>query len=259
MTVVIKPKIGQQTPSTGGVKTDGTLAGSSFHLVERKTKRRLIMSIQGAPGKGKTHLSLTAPAPIAYMNFDFGTEGVVDKPEFRDKEIHLADYHLDFPYTQPAAKAVYDQFVTDYKAALGSTVARTLVIDTATEGWEVIRLAKLGKLQNIMPIMYAPVNREYQELIRKAYYSDVNLILIHKQKKSYVNEQWDGKYERAGFADTGYLVQVEVEAYKEDGVYKVRVVKSRQNPGIEGQVIDNPTFAKLGMAVFPDSKEEDWK
>lgn len=258
MTVVIKPKVGT-LPGAGQLVTNGSLEGSSFRLVERKVRRRLIASIQGAPGKGKTHLSLTAPGPIAYCNFDFGTEGVVDKPEFAGKEIHLADYHLDFPYTQPAAKGVYDQFTTDYKAALGSEVVRSVVIDTATEGWEIIRLAKLGKLQNIMPIMYAPVNREYAELIRKAYYSDANLILIHKQKKEYVNEQWNGKYERAGYGDTGYLVQVEVEAFKEDGVYKVRVVKSRQNPGIEGQVIDSPTFAKLGMAVFPDSKEEDWK
>lgn len=256
VTIVKTPGVVTVPPKVQLV-TDGSIEGTSFRRVQRVVKRRLIVSVQGMPKQGKTHFSCTAPGPIAFLNFDMGDEGVVDA-KFPEKDIHIADYRVAFPYEQPKADAAYKQFVNDYKAALGSDM-RSVIIDTAVELWELERLAKLGKLSNVMPLQYGPVNKEYQELIRKAYDSDTNLILIHKLRKRYVNDQWDGSWERGGFHDTGYLVQASVECYKEDGIWKLKVLESRQNPKADGVVIENPTFAKLGMLIFPDSKEEDWQ
>jgi hypothetical protein len=246
--------IGPKTPS---LITDGSIAGTSFQRMEPNARRRLIVSVQGQEKTGKTHFALTAPGPIAFQDIDIGTEGVVDKPEFAGKEIHLAEYALDFPFEQKTAEQAWKQFLNDYKGQLGSTV-RTAIIDNATEMWDLMRVAKFGRLTQVLPHLYATVNSEFRGMLRLAYKSDVNLILVHKVKKEYINEQWNGKYERSGFNDIGYLVQVMVETYKEGGKWFVRVIACRQNPAIEGQVIESPTFAKLGMLVFPETKESDW-
>jgi hypothetical protein len=236
--------------------TDGSIAGSSFKLAKPSIKHRLVMSVEGPEKEGKTHFALTAPGPISFQDIDIGTEGVIDK-FIAHKEIHLAEYEL--PSDQPGAVREWNQLKNDFEITLGSTAVRSAILDNATEAWDLVRLAKLGKLTQVMPHLYTQVNAEFRKLIRLAYKSDTNLILLHKKKKMYVNEQWNGKYERSGFADIGYLVQVMVECYKQDKKFYLRVLACRQNPEIEGLVIEDPSFAKLGIAVFPDTKLADWQ
>lgn len=238
--------------------TSGSVAGTGLKLIDRKVKRRLIVSVEGREKEGKSHFALTAPGPIAYLDFDIGSEGVVDKPAFASKEIHKGDYNLEFPFQQGAADRQWKQFANDYKASLGSDVLKSIIIDTGTEMYEMQRIAKFGKLSNVMPHLYGPVNAEMRELYRLAYQSDMNLIVLHKLRKQYQNDTWTGKYERAGFADTGFMVQVSVEAFKRDGNYFIKVLTCRQNPALEGREMAND-FALLGVAVFPDTTEADWK
>jgi hypothetical protein len=259
--IKIKEQPKQDGPSAtkppSSLVTDGSIAGTSFQLVKPATKHRLVVAVEGQEKSGKTHFALTAPGPIGFQDIDIGTEGVVDREEFLKKEIHLAEYALDFPYEQKAAEQTWKQFTHDYKAMLGANV-RTGIIDNASEAWDLLRVAKFGRLTQIMPHLYTTVNSEFRGLLRLAYKSDMNLILLHKVKKQYINEQWNGKYERNGFNDIGYLVQVVVETYKQDGKFFLKVLACRQNASIEGLVIDDPTFAKLGMAVFPGTTEADW-
>jgi hypothetical protein len=218
----------------------------------------MIVSVEGHEKSGKTHFALTAPGPIAFQDIDVGTEGVVDQPQFADKTIHLAEYGLDFPYQQKVAEQTWKQFIHDYKTLLGSDV-RTGIIDNASEAWELLRVAKFGRLEKVLAHLYGPVNAEFRGLLRLGYKSDVNLILLHKVKKQYVDEQWNGKYERTGFADVAYLVQVAVETFKKDGKFYLKVLACRQNHKAEGQIIEDPTFAKLGTLVFPETTEKDWQ
>lgn len=253
--IIIKSKedIGPKTPS---LITDGSIAGSSFRLAQSIVKKRLIVSVQGQEKTGKTHFALTAPGPIGFQDIDIGVEGVIEKFT-HDKEIHLAEYTLDFPFEQRAAEQMWKQFSSDFKRLLGSHV-KTGIVDNASEAWDLLRVAKFGRLTQIMPHLYTVVNSEFRGLLKMAYKSDANLILLHKVKKEYINDSFTGKYERNGFNDVGYLVQVVVETYKESGKFFLRVLASRQNPGIEGLVIENPTFQKLGVAVFPGTVEQDW-
>lgn len=259
-----QPPIGLKTPS---VITDGSIAGTSFKKVAPSQKRRMVVALAGAEKTGKTHFALTAPGPICFQDIDLGTEGVVDA--FLDervcscgavhtRELHVAEYTLDSPFEQKAAEQTWRQFNNDFKAALGADNVRTGIIDNASEAWDLLRIAKFGRLTQVMPHLYTTVNSEFRGLLKLAYKSDANLILLHKVKKQYVNDQWSGKYERSGFTDIGYLVQVVAETYKEAGMFYLRIIECRQNKNAEGKVIENPTFAKLGMEVFPGTKPEDW-
>ena len=54
-------------------------------------KRRLIISLEGPEKNGKTHFSLTAPGPIAFINFDIGHEGVIEKV-IPEKKVFIQHY-----------------------------------------------------------------------------------------------------------------------------------------------------------------------
>ena len=167
---------------------------------------------------------------------------------------------MDFPFKMDAAQAGWNQYINDYKAFLNSGKIRTIIHDTSTESWELLRIARLGKLIQVMPINYAAVNMEYREMVRLAYDSSVNLVLINKVKKEYVNDQATGKYVRAGFGDTGFLVQVAVKAFKDREGFKLQILNCRPNPEVEGQILqgDKATFLGLAMTIFPESQSEDW-
>ena len=123
-----------------------------------KPPSRLIMAASGREKQGKSHFALTAPSPIAYFDLDIGTEGVIDKFVANGKEIYHNDYnyHLlkDIRKQGPVDVAPYiemwEKFKSDYVSILESPV-RTLVIDTATELWELLRMSRFGKLDQVMP------------------------------------------------------------------------------------------------------------
>ena len=234
-----------------------------FKRTEVSTQRRLILSVGGMEKCGKTSWALTAPGPIAMLNTDIGHEGVVDK-FLGQREIWIAHYKA--PRTQDDATNCAESMESDLYTALST--ARSVVVDNATEMWETLRLAHFGKLTQIKPHHYAEVNARFRRMIRDAYdSSDANLILIHKYKKQYVqtdprkDASWNGQYERAGFSETGFLVQADIECFRENNDEFYQVVRNcRQNAHINGQRFDYPinTFPYFAISVFPDTEVDDW-
>jgi hypothetical protein len=108
------------------------------------------------------------------------------------------------------------------------------------------------------------VNAEYMALMREGYSYDKNIILLHKLKKQYVNESFSGKYERAGFNNTGFLVQANLEVYRDglDGPFVLKILDCRQNSSIGGMEVELEDeftgFPYLAQLVFPNTSEEDW-
>jgi hypothetical protein len=209
-----------------------TLSGFTRASDSTGVKSRLIVSVSGMEKQGKTHFALTAPDPMALFDMDMGLEGVVQK--FSKKTIWTADYKI-IPNDPNSWEVTWEKLRSSYKQVLTNQAIRTVVVDTATEQWELLRLARFGKLTQVMPHNYGPVNAEYREMIRQAYLSDKNLVLIHKMKNEYLNDKRTGRKERAGFADTAFLVQMNVEVWRDaDGVFGLTIVDSRQNPDLCG-------------------------
>lgn len=245
-----------------------SLKDLGFGEVDPTVNPRLIMAIDGLEKSSKSHTALTAPAPTAYFNVDTGLEGVIHK--FAHKEVYLFD--MIVPDGEKEAKAEWERFTKAYFAMLKDPDIRTIVGDTATEWWELIRMARFGKTTQVMPYMYGPVNAEFRKLIKAAYASDKNLILLHKLGDVYVNNEPNGEYKRLGFKDTGYLVQMNCRVYRDDsyedddgnhvpGEFHLYVQDCRQNPDLAGQDFTAPfnQFSMLASLVLPSTEPGDWE
>lgn len=229
-----------------------------------KSRPRMILSISGLEKQGKSHFSLTAPGPIAFFSMDTGEEGVVEKFENK-KEINIIRIDRVDNDSPGQAPKEFDRFKKAYNFALKDKLIRTIIIDTATEIWEILRMARFGKLTQVMPFQYGPVNAEYRALIRDAYNYDKNLILLHKMKAQYINDKRTGEWERAGFSDTGFLVQVNAQIYRyapqDGGDFAIFIKDCRQNPDVAGEELVGPmcNFPFLASMVMPEVDPKEWE
>lgn len=233
-----------------------------FKKADTQIKHRMVLSVSGLEKQGKTSFALSAPGPIIYFNFDYGQEGVIHKYS-STKDIYEKGYRFSRIGNQDYT-ALWSSFTADLANALKSK-ARTIVIDTATDAWELLRLARFGKLSQVQSYHYGPVNAEYKLLVQDTLSFDKNVIFLHKLKKRYVDDKFTGEYERAGFSGTGYLVQANLEVFRDglDGGFYMKVMDCRQNSDLGGLEIELPDclmgFGFFAQMVFPDTSEEDWE
>jgi len=250
-----------------------TLEAAGFVEADDTVKPRLVVSVIGIEKQGKTHFALTAPGDIALFNLDVGLEGVVGK-FVDDKRVII--YNLLNYMTPEVAKQAWVNFMKAYESALRTPGIRTIIIDTATQLWALLRLARFGQLAQIMPFQYAPVNAEFKGMMDMGYSSDKNLILIHKMRPIYINDKRTKDLERDGFRDTGARVQVNLHAYREEadvetdedgketvtpGEFKLYITDCRQNPDLAGKTLEGPEleFPFLAQYVLPETSFEDWE
>jgi len=233
-----------------------------FTRANSTVKRRLILSIEALEGAGKTRCTLTTPGPSAFIHFDYGLEGVIE-PFQSVKPIYIATVKLNFNGTREriiaAAEEELAKVEKNYQTAL--TQARTIVIDTGSELWELLRLAAFGKLEKVMPHQYAEVNQTMTRLIKLAYDSEANLLLTHRLKAEWINDKRTGAYEFSGMKDIPFLVQAHARMWTDGEGYHLKVGKCRQNASVVGLELVNEmiTFPTLAQFVFPDSEPKDWE
>jgi hypothetical protein len=210
------------------------------------------------------------PEPIAVVSSDTGTLEVASYWKRQGKKIHYFEYEPLKRAPDAAINAkLWDQVEAAIRTAVSDKSIRGLVVDTATEVWELLRLARFGKLTQVMPHHYGPVNAEFRELLKTVQRRPgLNSVWIHKVKKEYKTnkegkDSWSGKYERAGFTDFGFIADVIVEHYldAENRLFGTRIIDSRyQTMDVIGVELIGPlnTFSTLGQLCFPESKEGDW-
>lgn len=243
-----------------------------------------ILSLEGQPKTGKTHFACTAPGPVGWQSLDFGTEGIVDK--FPDKPFDIREYDLSYDFTIKTrgkdAEEQSDAIRADYWKPFESDAhdlfssCRTVVWDTATEVWEMLRLAHFGKLEKNPQLQYGPINAEYKALLRLANTHRTNLILIHHQSKLYKNvmdgdklksietDQWrrQGNNKVAALVHSYCTMQYSdpVKNTRGDitkpGQFTTAIDRSRFNPEVNGTVLEAPDWDTLMAFLHPTV--EDW-
>jgi hypothetical protein len=245
-------------------------------------KPRLVVSSAGYQKKGKTHLGFTMPEPIAYFAIDKGEEGVGRK--FLQKDIRMIKYDFDRPTKEnkgskqliEQAHRMMDQFEEDFDYALRNF--RSLLFDTGTELYEMLRISEFGKLGEVLPHHYAPVNAKFRDWIRQVLDSDSNLLITHKVKEEWANSggvgSKTGRIVRAGFKEVEFDVHVSIRHDRDwgerddpkarpeitSGPFFFQVYDCRQNPDVVGQTFVQPSneWMDLAMAVYPESDPNDW-
>ena len=239
-----------------------------FKKADTKIARRLIVGIEAQEKCGKTNFLLSSPGPIAVFDFNNSLEGVVNK--FANmKDIFISDYSKSGSHlSTPEWLKIWEKFKKEYVEILREPSIKTMGIDTATEQWELCRMARFGKLTQVMPHMYGPVNEEFRNLLYIAYSSGKNIILTHKKKEEYVASKANpaisnrtGKYIRSGFADSPYMVQVNIDLWRDpDEGFKARIMDCRQNADIIGMELygEDINFPMLASLVFPEIDISEW-
>ena len=239
----------------------------SFSKLAPEPRPVLSVCSYGHEKRGKTYWALSAPGPVAVISSDAGTEATVRVWERAGKDV-LLFRHIVPPTGQniDTYERAWDKVAQAMYEAMESSYFRTVVVDTATEMWELLRLARFGRLTQVMPHHYGPVNAEFRSLINKAVNCGKNTVWIHKVKKVYKTnkngvDSWSGEWERAGFTDFGYIIDLVVENDISEGEFVVRVVDSRYRTAqVNGQEFRGVMglFPALAMELRPETSWEDW-
>lgn len=231
--------------------------------------RRLSIAARGDEFTRKTSFAFTAPAPIAYFNFDLGHEGVISR--FKGKRIDQKIIKIPRGELTPntermIAKAgkIWEDFYEAYYYAVDSGVYRTVVVDTGKQMYELIRLAKLGTLSNddLYRFQYGPTNKMMRDMLRAPAYSDANLIIIEGLTPKFGKDgkEKKGEWRGDGFKETSKIVQITLDFERDKEDWWFTVDKCRTNPELHGQEFKNDMmeFPVLAEMAVPGSSEEDW-
>lgn len=262
-------------------KSDGmTSAGFETAGNAKAEPPRVVLGTTGQEKRGKTHFALTAPGPVAVIAIDAGTMEVARKiSAATGKQIYVKQ--VASAKTLAQSRAGIDKYVEEWesiKQAVARIILndgiRTIVYDTITELWELCRLARFGKLAQVMPQHYGPVNQEFRESIVKLPYErpGLNAVMVHKSKKQYATNRegkdaWNGKWEPGGFSDTLYTVDTVIEHTRlpreEIGCeFSIKVVDDRLNPADNiGRELtgDECAFPYLAAALRPETTFDYWE
>lgn len=298
-------------PAVSSLISGTTMAGAEG------PKRRIVIAVDGLDKHGKTNFALTAPKPLVYLDTDVGREGVIEKAPNRElivtappftfmpSEIRW-DVDNDTARTEKimaAAEVQLQRFRDVYLRSLREPViamggrklkARTIVVDNASEIWELLRLCYFGKISQVKPHHYTEVNSMMRDLVRAAFDSDVNVIWLHKLKAEWKDNaegkgRKTGTLMRSGFEGMSYLVQANLLCYRvasnlaaettvkwmsgeglvevpieprteSDLGFRLAVGNSRHDPSLEGMILQNDmvSFPAIAQMMLPDSAPTDW-
>lgn len=223
---------------------------------------RLIMAITGKEKSGKTTFGLSAPKPIALFNFDRRIEKVaLEVAGVEESDLNVKTIRWDEDQGQDEYMDMWNDFLKALKWSLyDSQDIRSIVVDTETDMWALIRLAYFGKTAEIMPWEYRKVNTPYRAVLNRFDESGKNVVLTRKLKKQYKNDHWNGKYEPAGMGEVKDVVQVNAEMYKDEGDIVFEILNNGLQASMNHETFTNnlcnfPMVAAMLTNTTPDEWE----
>lgn len=208
----------------------------------------ILTSISAPPKCGKTYLSLTWPAPIKLYSFEHGAEYIASH-FFKGKDITIAEYELPIIETDnpaPYAEKIWDDFQKTYKEDAYSGKYKTLVIDTGTHLWAILRQAitEAKNRKKLLEVEYALPNLKMGAIYHHADKAGINLVVINYLKDKYVKGENTGELELNGWGQTEGTVDVVLEM--------TRVVKAGKTTMIT-KIKDNRFNRDLNDKTFNDT------
>lgn len=259
--------------SSGGGSAGGN---SGWEAAPTERQRKVVfMDIYGDTNTGRTTFALTAPGPIGVAHTAEKVDGIIE-PFAKKKEVRWINFGGSFVGNpqEVATKAAlrWDKMSSAWKAAIGDW-ARTLIMDTAYEGWEMIRLARFGELKPKGRIdnLYGPVNAEWRGLFKP--FKDqnyTNIITIHQAKEEYVDKlnkangqvtsHRTGRLVHAGMKEMRYMADVVIRMERRPDYTVVAIIeKGWFNPDVIGLELegDQATFPVV-MSMITGEDESEW-
>lgn len=264
----------------------------------KATKRRMIMALFGAPKTGKTHISLTAPGPIAYFAIEPGLEGVVEK--FNMDNVYIAGIpnktgigYPSYTFAKPTVKSVkspdyvqamkdaampvWEKFMSDWAVVLTSD-ARTIVLDTASAAYDLGRFAYLGTNGKVAAKddPYKAKGTEVKSIMRgligDAYSNNKNVILIAREKQVWKDGEPVDEFKPDGWEGLSYessvVVRLSKRTFGDKVIRKAIVTDSRIDDdratslvfsNIEGKNVITPLDFVTIASSISNTPVEEWR
>jgi hypothetical protein len=243
-------------------------------LVTETKPKGILISIDGLQKCGKTEFGLSLPDPLFILNLNLGLDGVIEKHVKAGRTLYAKDIQIPYTTSLPgqnftilsqAASEKWKEAILTIQEAIREPSVKSIFIDTGSELWDLLRIARLGKLAQVLPVQYAAVNAEFRQLLQILLVCKKNVVLSHKVKPEYVNDQKTNRFERAGFGDVGFDVQVELRAERDskrdgDDQFGATFVDCRANRNLKGTLLTGKdmNFLKVVSLIYPESTEKDW-
>lgn len=260
------------------------------------TTKRLIISSEGLSGCGKTRFALSAPKPLAFFTLDRGFEDATGN-DLSMANIDDADFSLDsIRSAEDAAVAkeaniIWEEFKRDWIRALsqGRILAggrfekyRSVVCDTGTELYQLLRLARHGRVAKIPPIAYPDLYAEFRrDIIKPVYRSGCNVIWTHKLKPERRNKigkkangepmeisELTGRLVLDGFpefrgAENSYAAPITILQRRDltkpiPDRYILQVLKCAPQPELDGEEFEGIDFTTFATLVHPQTNSDYW-
>lgn len=237
------------------------------------TRKVVFVDVYGETGTGRTSFALHAPGPIALAHTAEKIDGII-QPFAAKKTIKTLNFGGVFSGTKEqisqAANAIWMNFLAKWNVAMDDW-AKTVIMDTGTEGWELIRLARFGELnpQGRTDALYGKVNAEWCSPFKRFRWQDrCNVITIHQAKDEYVDKRGPngktvssrtGRTIHAGMKQMRYMADVVVRMEREDGVVAAIIEKGWYNGGVIGEKLydEDATFPRV-MALITGDDPTAW-
>jgi len=174
-------------------------------------KRRIIAISGGMEKTGKTTFAASAPDPLYSLGLDRGAE--VISLHSAGREIYLKQYIAPRDLQPNQYTSTWEDFKATYYSILNNNRG-SLLVDTETAMYELIRLARFGKLTQVMPEQYGPLNAELNSMMDAAFESDMTVVMIRRAAPVYSGRQATGQWEDRGWSQMPYVVEMRVWTYR---------------------------------------------
>lgn len=268
----------QKNKSTVGKPDLSNWEDAASVSVSGKPRRGVFMDIIGLEGTGKSTLALTLAelGQVGYIDIDQSVDRARKPKGKKWGQVLPVRYAAGMgeEATKQTCGPVWLDLAKKVREASASWATGGIVIDTATEDWEVLRLGSFGTLNpkgNRMDRLYGPVNALFRSHLRSVYRANgKHLITIHQVKDEYkdvvkggqVTSIRTGKQNRAGFKEIGYLADVVVRTFREAGEFKLRVEVCKlapNGPDMEGTELEGDQLSFLSiMMMATDTEASEW-
>lgn len=261
--------IKKASPATTSPAAPNSLGESAWEDAPKGFDRRCVfMEIYGDTGTGRTRLALTAPGPIALAHAAEKVAGEVQRAvkELGSKlKIHnfgTTVYGTDPPAIAKQAQPVWRALRERWLGAPGW--AKTRVMDTGSEAWELVRLARFGTVtpQGRTENLYGPVNAEWRSMFKShGNQNYTNTIVIHQTKDEYVTKKGPkgtssertGETIRVAMKEMPFMAEVIIRTSKSGGVFTATIEKGWHNAAAEGTEFndEDATFENIMTLIEP--------
>lgn len=176
-----------------------------------------IVTVDGRQKEGKSTVALSLPGPVVMFDLDKRADFAIRRAQ---KEWGKVIETCPLPVirnigtaTDDKAQAMCREFLEtfhrNYDLALQAAAdkrIKSIIVDDATELWDLILMANYGKMTKIIPRDRQTANNEMREIVRRARSFPVNVAFVGKAKEVWIDDKPSGRFTRAGFKELGGLV-----------------------------------------------------